>query len=167
MFKYYIIPIILLIIVYFIELLKKNENTNSSEKENNSNYLMLTNPMTETELKFCKILKTITDKYNLIIIPQIQLQKIFKVYSKKDVAAFNKIKAKSIDFAIVDSNYNYKMFIELDDNSHYRKDRQKRDVFVNELFEIANEKYKHKLVRIKAQNNYKIEELEKIIKEVV
>ena len=167
MFKYYIIPIILLIIVYFIELLKKNENTNSSEKENYSNYLMLTNPMTETELKFCKILKTITDKYNLIIIPQIQLQKIFKVYSKKDVAAFNKIKAKSIDFAIVDSNYNYKMFIELDDNSHYRKDRQKRDVFVNELFEIANEKYKHKLVRIKAQNNYKIEELEKIIKEVV
>lgn len=167
MFKYYIIPIILLIIVYFIELLKKNENTNSSEKENYSNYLMLTNPMTETELKFCKILKTITDKYNLIIIPQIQLQKIFKVYSKKDVAAFNKIKAKSIDFAIVDNNYNYKMFIELDDSSHYRKDRQKRDIFINELFETANRKYKHKLIRVKAQDKYKIEELENIIKEVV
>lgn len=164
MLKLYIIPIILIILVLLIELLNKKEN--NTNNENLYNYMMLKGPMTETEKKFCKTLKNITDKYNLIIIPQIQLQKIFKTYNKKDITAFNKIKSKSIDFAIVDSNYNYKIFIELDDNSHYRKDRQKRDVFVNELFEIANEKYKNKLVRIKVQNNYNLEELENIIKEV-
>lgn len=155
---FYILAIIFFILGIMLKILNKNKIN-----ENINNYLMLTNPMTKTELIFCKKLKSITDRYNLIIIPQIQLQKIFKVYNKKDISSFNKIKAKSIDFAIVDENYNYKIFIELDDYTHNRNNRIKRDIFINELFK----KYNYKLLRIKVQNNYNLEELENIIKEVV
>lgn len=163
MFKFYIISVILIILSILIEILNKKDikenNTNNTTKD----YLILKNPMTETELKFCLNLKEITDKYNLIIIPQIQLQKIFKTYDKNNIKAFNKIKSKSIDFAIVDSNYNYKMFIELDDYTHNKKNRQERDIFINDLFS----KYNLKLKRIKVQNNYNLEQLEKITKEVI
>ena len=163
MFKFYIISVILIILSILIEILNKKDikenNTNNTTKD----YLILKNPMTETELKFCLNLKEITDKYNLIIIPQLQLQKIFKTYDKNNIKAFNKIKSKSIDFAIVDSNYNYKMFIELDDYTHNKKNRQERDIFINDLFS----KYNLKLKRIKVQNNYNLEQLEKITKEVI
>lgn len=158
MYIFYILATIFFILGIILKILNKNKINEST-----NNYLMLTSPMTKTELIFCKELKSITDKYNLLIIPQIQLQKIFKVYNKKDISSFNKIKAKSIDFAIVDNNYNYKMFIELDDYTHNKSNRVKRDIFVNELFK----KHNYKLIRIKVQNNYNLEELENIIKEVV
>lgn len=157
MYIFYILAIIFFLIGFII---KSSNNNNNS---NINNYLMLKNPMTDTEKKFVSYLKPFTDKYNLIILPQVQLQSIFKVYNKKEISAFNKIKSKSVDFAIVDNNYNYKIFIELDDYTHNRKDRIKRDIFVNELFS----KYELKLKRIKVQNNYNLEELESIIKEVV
>lgn len=158
MYIFYILATIFFVLGIILKMLNKNKINEST-----NNYLMLTSPMTKTELIFCKELKNITDKYNLLIIPQIQLQKIFKVYNKKDISSFNKIKAKSIDFAIVDNNYNYKMFIELDDYTHNKSNRVKRDIFVNELFK----KHNYKLIRIKVQNNYNLEELENIIKEVV
>lgn len=157
MYMFYILATIFFVLGIILKILNKNKINEST-----NNYLMLTSPMTKTELQFCKKLKKITDKYNLIIIPQIQLQKIFKVYNKKDISSFNKIKAKSIDFAIVDENYNYKIFIELDDYTHNRNNRIKRDIYINELFK----KYNYKLLRIKVQNNYNLEELENIIKEV-
>lgn len=153
------IAIIFVIIIIIIE---KYMNKNIIE-ENNNNYLILRNPMTETEIKFLKELKNITDKYNLIILPQIQLQRIFKTYNKNDVKSFNKIKSKSIDFAIVDQNYNYKIFIELDDYTHNRKKRIERDNFINKLFN----NYNLILIRIKVSNKYNLEEIENIIKEVV
>lgn len=153
---------ILTIIFFILGLVLKILNEKKEIKNNNSNnYLMLSNPMTNTELKFCNELRKITDKYNLIIIPQIQLQKIFKIYNKKDVAAFNKIKSKSIDFAIVDNKYNYKMFIELDDYTHNKKQRINRDNFINELFN----KYNIELIRIKVNNTYNLGEIENKIKE--
>ena len=158
MYMLYILATIFFVLGIILKMLNKNKITESI-----NNYLILTSPMTKTELIFCKELKKITNKYNLLIIPQIQLQKIFKVYNKKDISSFNKIKAKSIDFAIVDNNYNYKMFIELDDYTHNKSNRIKRDIFINELFK----KYNYKLIRIKVQNNYNLEQLENIIKEVV
>ena len=158
MYMLYILATIFFVLGIILKMLNKNKITESI-----NNYLILTSPMTKTELIFCKELKKITNKYNLLIIPQIQLQKIFKVNNKKDISSFNKIKAKSIDFAIVDNDYNYKMFIELDDYTHNKSNRFKRDIFINELFK----KYNYKLIRIKVQKNYNLEELENIIKEVV
>lgn len=154
--------IYILTIIFFIAgfIIKKTNNNNENDIKN---YLILKNPMTDTEKKFVSYLKPFTDKYNLIILPQVQLQSIFKVYNKKDISSFNKIKSKSVDFAVVDNNYNYKLFIELDDYTHNRKDRIERDIFVNNLFNT----YNLKLKRIKVQNNYNLEQIESIIKEVV
>lgn len=157
MYIIYILTIIFFIVGFII---KKTNNNNENDIKN---YLILKNPMTDTEKKFVSYLKPFTDKYNLIILPQVQLQSIFKVYNKKDISSFNKIKSKSVDFAVVDNNYNYKLFIELDDYTHNRKDRIERDIFVNNLFNT----YNLKLKRIKVQNNYNLEQLENIIKEVV
>lgn len=157
MYIIYILTIIFFIVGFII---KKTYNSNENDIKN---YLILKNPMTDTEKKFVSYLKPFTDKYNLIILPQVQLQSIFKVYNKKDISSFNKIKSKSVDFAVVDNNYNYKLFIELDDYTHNRKDRIERDIFVNNLFNT----YNLKLKRIKVQNNYSLEQIESIIKEVV
>lgn len=156
----YIYAIILFVLGLLVKLLN-NKNLNNTD--NNIKYLIKQNPMTETEIKFIKELKKITDINNLIILPQVQLQSIFHTINNKDITSFNKIKSKSIDFAIVDNNYNYKLFIELDDYTHNRKNRIQRDQFINELFKT----YNLKLKRIKVQNNYNIEDLKEIIKEVV
>ncbi len=156
----YICAILLFILGIIVKLL--NEKGVINENSNIKRYIIKNNPMTETEQKFLSYLKVFTDKNNLIIIPQVQLQSIFKTIEKKDISSFNKIKSKSIDFAIVDSNYNYKLFIELDDYTHNRKNRIQRDIFINNLFNT----YNLKLKRIKVQNNYNLEELENIITEV-
>lgn len=158
----FIYAIILFVIGYIIKL--SNENTtNKNYNDNVIKYLKKANPMTETEQKFVKQLKTYTDKYNLIILPQVQLQSIFKTINPKDITSFNKIKSKSIDFAIVDEQYNYKLFIELDDHTHNKRNRIKRDIFINNLFNT----YKINLKRIKVQKEYDKIELEKIITEIV
>ena len=157
MYIFYLLAIIFFILGFILKILN-NKNNN----ETNKKYIVKNNPMTETEKKFISYLKPLTDKYNLIILPQVQLQSIFKTINKKDIATFNKIKSKSIDFAIVDNNYNYKLFIELDDYTHNRQNRIKRDIFVNNLFNT----YNLKLKRIKVKSDY-MQDIENIIKEVV
>lgn len=152
-------------IIFFIAgfIIKTLKSNNSSKKTINYEKYRVKNLMTQTEKTFLDILKICTNKYNLIILPQIQLQSIFKTINKNDISSFNKIKSKSIDFAIVDNNYQYKFFIELDDYTHNRIARIKRDEFINQLFE----KHNLKLVRIKVKSNYELQYIENIIKEVV
>lgn len=157
MYMFYLIAIIFFIIGYIFK------SRNKKTIETRYVYNIKKNPMTEIEQKFIKSLQLITNKYNLYIVPQVQLQSIFKIIDKKDISSFNKIKSKSVDFAIVDKDYNFKMFIELDDYTHNRQNRIKRDIFVNNLFNM----YNLNLKRIKVQNNYNLEELENMIKEVV
>ena len=156
MYIFYLLAVIFFVLGLIFKILNNNTNNNGNV------YLVKNNPMTETEKKFVSYLKPLTDKYNLIILPQVQLQSIFKQINNKDITAFNKIKSKSIDFAIVDNNYNYKLFIELDDHTHNRQDRIKRDIFVNNLFNT----YNLKLKRIQVKKDY-IQDIENIIKEVV
>lgn len=155
----YILAIIFTIYFWY-NIIKNYENKNNL---NINKYKIKNNPMTITERKFFYILKEICDKYNLIILPQVNFQEIFETEVKNDYDSFNKIKAKSIDFAIVDENYYYKCFIELDDYTHQRPDRINRDNFVNTLFK----NYNLKLYRIDAKNDYNKLYLESIIKEVV
>ena len=116
MFLIYISTIIFT--AYFWNMIIKNyENKNNL---NINRYKTKNNPMTITERKFFYILKEICDKYNLIILPQINFQEIFEIKTKNDYNSFNKIKAKSVDFAIVDKNYYYKCFIELDEKLRFK-----------------------------------------------
>lgn len=53
----------------------------------------------------------------------------------KELSALNKISQKHVDFLICrNDDWLPMLAIELDDDSHERKDRKERDMFVNELF---------------------------------
>lgn len=153
MYMFYILGIIFFILGLLVKYLNKDKIKTNDLKVINS-------PMTQTEINFIKQLETITNKYRLKIIPQIQLQKIFKT---NNITEFNKIKSKSIDYAIVDNNYNYKLFIELDDYTHNYANRIKRDNYINNLFKNNN----LNLLRIKVKNTYNMQEIEEKIKELI
>lgn len=71
-------------------------------------------------------------------------------------SAFNRIKAKHFDFVLCSQN-NYEIIaaIELDDSSHQRADRKKRDNFLNAACESAN----FPLIRFQAKQSYEVQEI--------
>ena len=124
----------------------------------NTKYVKRDYLLTQTELKFYKLLKTITDEMNLTICPQVPLYEILR---NKDYKDFNKIQSKSIDFVITEPNLKIKMCIELDDASHYQAKRLQRDEFINKLFTDLD----IKLIRVPVKSFYDLEELKSKIQE--
>lgn len=130
------------------------------EKNINSPYKLNQNIFTDSERFFYKILKEITYNMDLIIMTKVRLADI--IYTNEyDYTYFNKIKAKHIDFVLIDNNGKIKLLIELDDKSHENQERKERDKFLNKIFENLN----INLLRIPAKYIYNKEELEKKIKE--
>lgn len=155
-----IYALIFVIIILMMDLIitkipkqEKIENEDLSSLYEKKTYLL-----TQNELKFYKLLKSITDKNNLNLFSQVALYEIIK---SKNIKYFNKIKSKTIDFVITDVNCKIKLCIELDDPTHIKENRQKRDKFVDNLFKELN----IKLIRIPVQSYYKLNELENKIKE--
>lgn len=157
--------LLIIVILFFILdkiLSQRTENVTISIKNTNlDNYTKKNYVMTQTELKFYRELKKVTDKLELTIFPQVKLDTIIDLI-KNNHADRNRIKFKSIDFTIV-NNINCKIVccIELDDYTHNYNKRIKRDNFVNKLFETVG----LKLIRIKVNNYYNLEEIEKTLKE--
>ena len=135
---------------------KKPINNNEFSKYVTNNYIM-----TQTELKFYRELKKITDKLNLTIFSQVNLERIINVIDN-NTSDRNKIKSRTIDFTIV-KNENCKIVccIELDDYTHNREKVKITDEFKNKLFEQV----KIPLHRIKVNNYYNLEEIENLMKE--
>lgn len=136
------------------------------EKQNDYNedlekYIAKECIMTKTEIKFYIELKKITDELNMLIFPQVDLERIIKVIDD-NYRDRNRIKSRSIDYTIVQNN-NYKIIscIELDDYSHNTRKAQKADNFKNELFE----KVKIPLHRIKVNSYYDTKEIKKILQQ--
>lgn len=136
-------------------------NTNNIKYIDLSKYHTDAYVMTHTELLFYKELRKITDKLQLLVFPQVRLERIINVYDG-NYADRNRIKSRSIDYAIV-NNKNCKIIccIELDDYSHNSKKAKEIDEFKNELFK----KVRIPLYRIKVSSYYNLEELENKIKE--
>lgn len=157
------IMLIFVIVVLILERILTNKKT-GEVKENNtnlSNYMKKDYVMTQTELIFYRELKKITDKLELSIFPQVNLERIINVKDNKNNDR-NRIKSRSIDYTIV-NNKNCKIVccIELDDYTHNYQNRTERDTFINELFNSVG----IKLHRVKVSNYYNIEKLENKIKE--
>lgn len=156
--------IILIIVIFLIILAKYFNNPNRFTNNNFDNtshvpktnyklsYEKKTTLLTESERKFYKLLKTLTDEMGYSLFSQVSLCQIIR---SKDQVAFNKIRSKSIDFVITDNYSNIKLCIELDDSTHQRFNRIERDKFINELFEELD----IKLLRIPVQNFYNLEDL--------
>lgn len=156
-----LILIIIIIVLIFRNVQLKgtiSPTLSNNEINYNTKYIKKDYLLTETELKFYKLLKKITDELNLTICPQVTLYEILRNKNYKD---FNKIKSKSIDFVITEPNLKIKMCIELDGPSHYKNKRVQRDVFINKLFADLN----IKLLRIPVQNFYNLDDLRSKIKE--
>lgn len=100
--------------------------------------------LTPTELKFYKVLKEVTDEMELMICPQVSL---YEIVNSKEYKGFNKIARKTIDFVITEPNLKIKCCIELDDYTHNRQSRIKRDDFINALFEDVGIKLFHAEVK--------------------
>lgn len=130
-----------------------NTNVDYNEKYLKKEYLL-----TQTELKFYKLLKQITDELNLSICPQVSL---YQIVNSKNYKDFNRIQNKCIDFVITEPNLKIKLCIELDDYTHKQRKRTKRDEFINKLFADLN----IKLLRIPVQSFYDLEDLKSKIKE--
>lgn len=152
--------LLLLFLIYEIGQIQKVTPTTLLKEETNYNntYIKKEYLLTETELKFYKQLKKVTDELELTICPQVTLYEIIHTKSFKD---FNKIKSKSIDFVITEPNLKIKLCIELDDNTHYKNRRIKRDIFINKLFKDLD----IKLLRIPVQNFYNLDDLKYKIEE--
>lgn len=159
---YIVIIIILVGIITYLE--KKIQTNNSTDeviiKSNNykEDYEKKEYLLTPTELKFYKLLKTITDELNYTLFTQIAL---YEIVNCKKFKNFNKIKSKSIDFVITEKNCKIKLCIELDDKTHNTNKRMERDNFINNMFKELD----IKLLRIPVQNFYNLEELKQKIQE--
>ena len=101
--------------------------------------------LTRREYAFFKALQPIAIKYNLMICPKIRLADLVSVPKgiKDYTKWFNYIKSKHVDFTICNIDLNVKLVIELDDQTHERPDRQKRDDFVDRVFKQVNIKILH------------------------
>jgi very-short-patch-repair endonuclease len=96
------------------------------------------------------------------IFSKVRLADLLKVKStlSKTGTWQNKINQKHIDFVICDHETLVpKLVIELDDATHQRVDRKLRDEFVDAAFSSA----KLQLVRVKAQADYKIDDIKKLL----
>lgn len=157
----YIILIFVIIVLILEKIVNKNSNEIIKSKTDLSNYIKKDYIMTQTELIFYRELKKVTDKLELSIFPQVNLERIINVKDNNKTNR-NRIKSRSIDFTIV-NNKNCKIIccIELDDYTHNYKNRIERDTFINELFNNVG----IRLHRIKVNSKYNLEDLENKLKE--
>lgn len=159
----WILIIVSIILVFLIAILN-NVSPKVEEKPNKnidySNFTTNNYLMTVTELKFYRELKKITDKLDMIIFPQVDLERIVKV-KNNNKSDRQRIKARSIDFTIVE-NTKCRIIccIELDDKSHQTEKAQYADNLKNNIFKQIN----IPLYRFKVDNYYNLEDLEAKIK---
>ena len=133
-------PIIcMVIIVAAVSFFKEYKNLKKSTKEDaeklpyRKNFLL-----TKNEYWFYKNLKEIADKYGYAILAKIRFADLVEVNGEAGKSEymkyFGKIKAKHIDFILCKKENLYpELLIELNDNSHKKEDRIKRDEFVKKI----------------------------------
>lgn len=161
--------IITLIAIIFIGILFKIIESKLSNK-NKYNYATaykdVDSILTKAELKFYDTLYDVCNDLDVTLFTKVRVADIVKVKNKDNYFTyFNKISSKHIDFVLCD-NATLKPLVclELDDRSHYRKDRMERDKFINEVlssigYEVVHIPCKYKYdkedVKLELQNALK------------
>lgn len=126
----------------------KIEKTTENVDVEKSNYSLKESQITASESNFLTVLqKVIGDEY--IIATQVPISSIVSA-NNSDYAYFNKIKAKTIDYVLFTKERKPYLAIELDDRSHFRWDRRRRDEFVNNLMKEVG----LRLLRVRASYSY-------------
>lgn len=122
--------------------IEKNSEPESETVMTDERYpYQLNNPILSTKEKmFYKAVKPIADELNLIVFTKVRLADILTVPKNTPnfMKWFNYIKAKHMDFVLVDKDMNIKALIEVDDKTHTRADRKERDETVDKMFAQLN-----------------------------
>ncbi len=112
--------------------------------------------LTKNEYWFYKSLKEIADKYGFAVLAKIRFADLVEVSAEADkkeyMKYFGKIKSKHIDFILCKKDNLYpELLIELNDSSHNKEDRIKRDDFIKKIAE----KVGYKMVFVGGTQNLK------------
>src|SRR5439155_23580098 len=91
--------------------------------------------LSPAELDFYNVLKMAT-RDQFVILLKVGLSDLCEVTDRHvNQAAFNRVQSKHVDFVLCDRvTFAPVVAIELDDSTHYRRERADRDAFVNQLF---------------------------------
>ena len=132
--------------------LESDEKTTKYLNKYQKKYLL-----TKNEWHEYKKLKQIADKKGLLICPKVRLLDIIEPRrgDPKFKTYLYKIQAKHIDFVICDQNLNIKALLELDDSSHNKAERQKRDEFIDLILEDVG----YKIIRTYSITESTLEEI--------
>ncbi len=136
-----------------------------SKKPKTSTLIYKSKPtiLTPTEQKFFQVLEKLKSPETAISV-QVRVADIITPADTKNRPAFTRIRSKHIDFVLFNrETFKIIAAIELNDNSHQRKDRQTRDKFLSEAFATT----KTPLIWIQAAQTYNPEKIRKIISEKV
>ena len=130
------VVVFLIMILKVIQLLRKGGSGDSHALYDAKGALL-----TPAELKFLGVLDQVVGTHYRIM-AQVRLADVIKVKGNLDKSArssaFNRIKAKHLDFVACDpSDMTVKFAIELDDSSHNRPNRRARDAFLEEAMKSA------------------------------
>lgn len=100
---------------------------------------------TNSEFACYKNMKIVADKYGLEIFCKVRFADLIDTRQGKDFNKwFNRVKSKHIDFVLLDEKtITPKLLIELDDSTHNREDRKKRDQFVDAVCAMCGLKIRH------------------------
>ncbi len=120
--------------------------------------------LSPAEVSFYQVIKNMMGDH-FVICPKVSLADIFFVIKpNENYGAHNRINRKHVDFLICDPKTMKPVFaIELDDKSHDRDDRSKRDVFVNNVFLAAN----LPLVHVPVRQSYNTNDLGTLFKQAL
>jgi hypothetical protein len=122
------------------------------------------NLLTKAEFEFYKILKDSVSP-SMMIAPKVRLADIVTCSDANWARGYgSKISSKHIDFILYDAvTANILLAIELDDASHAKPERKRRDQFVNELFSVT----KVPFLRVPTALQYNVNEIRAMISESI
>ncbi len=128
-------------------------------------YLKRDDFLSPAELSFYQVLRNVAGT-RFLICPKVSLADLFFVKSG-DSRVYrtytNKIDRKHVDFVLCNPETMIPLAgIELDDKSHARADRRRRDSFVDSVFAAAG----LKLLRVRVQHGYQAQELADLLESV-
>lgn len=148
--------IMLALVLFAIFLLYRRSGRLDKDSINYGAYRLRNSVLTKNELAFYQVLEE-TIASQTLILSKVRLADIFSTAGgRRNQGALNRINSRHVDFVVCDENTFRPVFaIELDDRSHSRPDRVRRDAFVNQLFESAG----LPLVRIPARGRYDAREV--------
>lgn len=151
-------------IIQIAKLFTKRRSIKQNQQEELYPYKHKKSLLTKAEQDFYHVLTTVT-KGQITICPQIPLGALFYPDTRdasKNRGYYNRINRRWVDFVLCDpTNLKPLAAIELDDKSHNRPDRKKRDILVENVFKSAN----LPLIRIPVQPNYAPLEIKRKLQE--